>query len=45
MADWREYYRAHTVSAHEAVGLIRSGDRVVVITENQGMNDLSDIIR
>ena len=30
MADWNAYYASHTASPEEAVGLIRSGDRVVV---------------
>ena len=28
--SWKEYYAARTVTAAEAVGRIRSGDRVVV---------------
>ena len=30
MADWNAYYASHTASPEEAVGLIRSGDRVVI---------------
>ncbi len=28
--SWQEYYKSHTMSAQEAVGHIKSGDRVVV---------------
>ncbi|MGN0363268.1 MAG: acetyl-CoA hydrolase/transferase family protein [Bilifractor sp.] len=30
MNDWKEYYKAHLMSAEEAVNKIKSGDRVVI---------------
>lgn len=28
--NWKEYYQVHTMTAKEAVGHIKSGDRVVI---------------
>lgn len=35
MSDWREYYKARTVSPEEAVAVIRPGDRVAFATGNE----------